>query len=142
MTNVTEALSTHRKPLIMKERKVIYGFQLMSYIVQQTCVLKKVNYIQFERLPGLNNQLVQEFISEANFPFLVMILIDAKSNKKGSFFAFKVLNHLNPIYTRQNNRHGTPNFEHCAGDFKARHSQFSMCKRIGPKCNVALELKI
>ena len=58
MTNVTEALSTHRKPLIMKERKGIYGFQLMSYIVQQTCVLKKVNYIQFERLPGLNNQLV------------------------------------------------------------------------------------
>ena len=31
---------------------------------------------------------------------------------------------------------------HRADDFKARHSQFSMCKRIGPKCNVALVLKI
>ena len=38
--------------------------------------------------------------------------------------------------------HGTPNFWHRADDFKARHSQFSTCKRIGPKCNVAPVLKI
>ena len=38
--------------------------------------------------------------------------------------------------------HATPNFRHRADDFKARLSQFSMCKRIGPKCNVALVLKI
>ena len=35
-----------------------------------------------------------------------------------------------------------PNFWHCADDFKAWHSQFSMCKRIGPKCYVAPVLKI
>ena len=29
-----------------------------------------------------------------------------------------------------------PNFWHCADDFKARHSQFSTCKRIGLTCNV------
>ena len=39
-------------------------------------------------------------------------------------------------------RHGTPNFWHRADDFKARHSQFSTCERIGPKCNVAPVLKI
>ena len=39
-------------------------------------------------------------------------------------------------------RHATPNFWHCADDFKARHSQFSTYKRIGPKCNVAPVLKI
>ena len=33
-------------------------------------------------------------------------------------------------------------FRHRADDFKARHSQFSTCKRIGPKCNVAPVLKI
>ena len=38
--------------------------------------------------------------------------------------------------------HATPNFRHRADDFKARHSQFSTCKRIGPKCNVAPVLKI
>ena len=31
---------------------------------------------------------------------------------------------------------------HRADDFKARHSQFSTCKRIGPTCNVAPVLKI
>ena len=31
---------------------------------------------------------------------------------------------------------------HRADDFKARHSHFSTCKRIGPKCNVAPVLKI
>ena len=35
-----------------------------------------------------------------------------------------------------------PNFWHRADYFKAQHSQFSMCKRIGPKCNVAPVLKI
>ena len=35
-----------------------------------------------------------------------------------------------------------PNIWHRADDFKARHSQFSTCKRIGPKCNVAPVLKI
>ena len=39
-------------------------------------------------------------------------------------------------------RHGTPNFWHRADDFKARHSQFSTCKRVGPKCNMAPVLKI
>ena len=34
------------------------------------------------------------------------------------------------------------NFWHRADDFKARHSQFSTCKRIGPTCNVAPVLKI
>jgi len=34
------------------------------------------------------------------------------------------------------------NFWHCADDFKAQHSQFSMCKRISPTCNVAPVLKI
>ena len=35
-----------------------------------------------------------------------------------------------------------PNFWHHADDFKARHSQFLTCKRIGPTCNVAPVLKI
>ena len=35
-----------------------------------------------------------------------------------------------------------PNFWHRADDFTARHSQFSTCKPIGPKCNVAPVLKI
>ena len=35
-----------------------------------------------------------------------------------------------------------PNFWHRADDFKARHSQFWTCKRIGPTCNVAPVLKI
>ena len=34
------------------------------------------------------------------------------------------------------NRRGKPNFSHHADDFRAWHSQFSTCKRIGPKCNV------
>ena len=34
------------------------------------------------------------------------------------------------------------NFWGRADDFKARHSQFSTCKRIGPTCNVAPVLKI
>ena len=38
-------------------------------------------------------------------------------------------------------RLGMPNFWHRADDFTARHSQFSTCKRIGPKCNVASVLK-
>ena len=36
----------------------------------------------------------------------------------------------------------TPNFWHRADDFKAWPSQFSTCKRIGPKCNMAPVLKI
>ena len=35
-----------------------------------------------------------------------------------------------------------PNFWQRADDFKAQHSQFSTCKRIGPTWNVALVLKI
>ena len=35
-----------------------------------------------------------------------------------------------------------PNFWHRADDFTARHSQFSTCKPIGPKFNVAPVLKI
>ena len=35
-----------------------------------------------------------------------------------------------------------PNFWHRAEDFKAQHSQFLTCECIGPKCNVALVLKI
>ena len=34
------------------------------------------------------------------------------------------------------------NFWHRADAFKAWHSQFSTCKRMGPKCNVAPVLKI
>ena len=34
------------------------------------------------------------------------------------------------------------NFWHRADDFTARHSQFSTCKHIGPKCNVAPVLKV
>ena len=34
-----------------------------------------------------------------------------------------------------------PNFWYRAYDFKARHSQFSTCKRIGRRCNVAPVLK-
>ena len=49
---------------------------------------------------------------------------------------------LKPHLHALKNRHGTPNFWHRADDFKARHSQFSTCKRIGPKCNVAPVLKI
>jgi len=49
---------------------------------------------------------------------------------------------LKPHLHALKNRHGTPNFWHRADDFKARHSQFSTCKRIGPKCNVASVLKI
>ena len=49
---------------------------------------------------------------------------------------------LKPHLHALKNWHGTPNFWHLADDFKARHSQFSTCKRIGPKCNVAPVLKI
>ena len=35
-----------------------------------------------------------------------------------------------------------PNFWHRADDFKARQSQFSTCKCVGPKCNMAPVLKI
>ena len=35
-----------------------------------------------------------------------------------------------------------PDFWHHADDFKAQHSQFSTCKRIGPRCGVAPVLKI
>ena len=35
-----------------------------------------------------------------------------------------------------------PNFWHRADDFTTRHSQFSTCKHIGPKCNVAPVLKL
>ena len=35
-----------------------------------------------------------------------------------------------------------PSFWHRADDFKARQSQFSTCKRVGPKCNMAPVLKI
>ena len=35
-----------------------------------------------------------------------------------------------------------PDFWHRADDFKAQHSQFSTCKRIGPRCGVAPVLKI
>ena len=35
-----------------------------------------------------------------------------------------------------------PDFWHRADDFKAQYSQFSTCKRIGPKCSVAPVLKI
>ena len=35
-----------------------------------------------------------------------------------------------------------PNFWHRADNFKAQHSQFPTCKRIGPTCNVAPALKI
>ena len=52
------------------------------------------------------------------------------------------LKRIKPHLHALKNRHGTPNFWHCADDFKARHSQFSTCKRIGPKCNVAPVLKI
>ena len=55
MTNVPEAFFTHRKPLIMKEKKVIYGFQLIDYCATG-CVLKKSICIQFERVPGINSQ--------------------------------------------------------------------------------------
>ena len=47
------------------------------------------------------------------------------------------------LFTRAKKiRHGTPNFCNRADDFKARHSQFSTCKRIGPTCNVAPVLRI
>ena len=49
---------------------------------------------------------------------------------------------LKPRLHALKSRHGKPNFWHCADDLKARHSQFSTCKRIGPKCNVAPVLKI
>ena len=48
---------------------------------------------------------------------------------------------LEPHLLTLKNRHGMPNFWHHADDFKAWHSQFSTCKRIGPKCNVAPLLK-
>ena len=49
---------------------------------------------------------------------------------------------LKPRLHALKSRHGKPNFWHCADDLKARDSQFSTCKRIGPKCNVAPVLKI
>ena len=49
---------------------------------------------------------------------------------------------ITPFTRAKKNRHGTPNFWHRADDFKAQHSQFSTCKGIGPKCNVAPVLKI
>ena len=49
---------------------------------------------------------------------------------------------LKPHLHALKNRHGTPNFWHRADDFKAQHSQFSTCKRVGPKCNVAPVSKI
>ena len=56
------------------------------------------------------------------------------------YFAAKQI--LKPHLHALKNRYGTPNFWHRADDFKAQHSQFSMCKRIGPKCIVAPVLKI
>ena len=51
----------------------------------------------------------------------------------GVFAAKQILKpHLHAL----KNQHGTPNVWHRADDFKAWHSQFSTCKRIGPKCNV------
>ena len=49
---------------------------------------------------------------------------------------------LKPHLHALKNQHGTPNFWHRADDFKVRPSQFSTCKRIGPKSNVAPVLKI
>ena len=49
---------------------------------------------------------------------------------------------LKPHLHALKKRYGTPNFWHRADDFKARHSQFGSCKRIGPKCNVAPVPKI
>ena len=49
---------------------------------------------------------------------------------------------LKPRLHALKNRHGKPNFWHRADDFKARHAQFSTCKRIDPKCNVVPVLKI
>ena len=49
---------------------------------------------------------------------------------------------LKPHLHALKNRHCTPSFWHCADDLKARHSLFSTCKCIGPKCNVAPVLKI
>ena len=48
---------------------------------------------------------------------------------------------LKPHLHALKNRHGMPNFWHRADDLKARHSLFSTCKCIGPKCNVAPVLK-
>ena len=64
----------------------------------------------------------------------------------GDVLRFNVFSHYTPKFRNWSfkphlhtlrNRHGTPNFRHRADDFKARHSQFSTCKRIGAKCNVA-----
>ena len=49
---------------------------------------------------------------------------------------------LKPHLHALKNWYGTPHFWHHANDFKARHSQFLTCKCIGPKCNLAPELKI
>ena len=54
------------------------------------------------------------------------------------FFGRRLKPHLQAL--KKSARHA--NFRHRADDFKARHSQFSTCKRIGPKCNVAPVLKI
>ena len=49
---------------------------------------------------------------------------------------------LKPHLHASKNRHGTPNSWRCADDFQAWHSQFSTCKCITSKCNVAPVTKI
>ena len=68
---------------------------------------------------------------------LLCFLMDLMSPPPGISNEWSLTPHLHAL----KNWHGTPNVWHRADDFKARHSQFSTCKRIGPKCNVAPLLK-
>ena len=71
-----------------------------------------------------------------------ILLVKSKShNRTLSYYGSCEKLFLKPHLHALKNRHGTPNFWHRADDFKARHSQFSTCKRIGPKCNMAPVLK-
>ena len=54
----------------------------------------------------------------------------------------RVVCKLKPHLHALRKRYDTPNFWHRADNFKARHSQFGSCKRIGPKCNVVPVPKI
>ena len=78
------------------------------------------------------------FLQHDNIPeiFLVfkafpVLLVKSKShNRTLSYYGSCEKLFLKPHLHALKNRHGTPNFWYRADDFKARHSQFSTCRRV------------
>ena len=87
----------------------------------------------------LNFNLIIIIIIITTTIIIIIIITMQKACLSGTL---NIAHTLKPHLHALKNRHGTPNFWHRADDFKARHSQFSTCKRVGPKCNVAPVPKI